>query len=240
MITGDSHINADAPIICCTAEILANQALREGEHADVGLVAMDEFHYFGDPERGWAWQVPLLTLPQTQFLLMSATLGNVDAIANKLSELNDTPDVDVIANAPRPVPLSYEYTLDPLERTVELAYKDGSTPIYVVHFSQDAALETAQALASTGVSSKEQRNAIAEAIKGVKFTTAFGKILQRLLRTGIGVHHAGHAAAVSQAGRTAGPAGAAFGDLRNRYAGRRHQRAYSLCGAYRPDQIRRQ
>lgn len=191
MITGDSHINADAPIICCTAEILANQALREGEHADVGLVAMDEFHYFGDPERGWAWQVPLLTLPQTQFLLMSATLGNVDAIANKLSELNDTPDVDVIANAPRPVPLDYEYTLDPLERTVELAYKDGSTPIYVVHFSQDAALETAQALASTGVSSKEQRNAIAEAIKGVKFTTAFGKILQRLLRTGIGVHHAG-------------------------------------------------
>ena len=191
MITGDSHINADAPIICCTAEILANQALREGEHADVGLVAMDEFHYFGDPERGWAWQVPLLTLPQTQFLLMSATLCNVDAIANKLSELNDTPDVDVIANAPRPVPLNYEYTLDPLERTVELAYKDGSTPIYVVHFSQDAALETAQALASTGVSSKEQRNAIAEAIKGVKFTTAFGKILQRLLRTGIGVHHAG-------------------------------------------------
>ena len=191
MITGDSHINADAPIICCTAEILANQALREGEHADVGLVAMDEFHYFGDPERGWAWQVPLLTLPQTQFLLMSATLGNVDTIANKLSELNDTPDVDVIANAPRPVPLNYEYTLDPLERTVELAYKDGSTPIYVVHFSQDAALETAQALASTGVSSKEQRNAIAEAIKGVKFTTAFGKILQRLLRTGIGVHHAG-------------------------------------------------
>ena len=191
MITGDSHINADAPIICCTAEILANQALREGEHADVGLVAMDEFHYFGDPERGWAWQVPVLTLPQTQFLLMSATLGNVDAIANKLSELNDTPDVDVIANAPRPVPLNYEYTLDPLERTVELAYKDGSTPIYVVHFSQDAALETAQALASTGVSSKEQRNAIAEAIKGVKFTTAFGKILQRLLRTGIGVHHAG-------------------------------------------------
>lgn len=191
MITGDSHINADAPIICCTAEILANQALREGTHADVGLVAMDEFHYYGDPERGWAWQVPLLTLPQTQFLLMSATLGNVDAIADKLSDLNDTPDVDVIADAPRPVPLSYEYTLDPMEKTVELAFRNGETPIYVVHFSQDAALETAQALASTGVSSKEQRQAIVEAIKGVKFTTAFGKILQRLLRTGVGIHHAG-------------------------------------------------
>lgn len=102
---------------------------------------------------------------------MSATLGNVDAIADKLSDLNDTPDVDVIADAPRPVPLSYEYTLDPMEKTVELAFRNGETPIYVVHFSQDAALETAQALASTGVSSKEQRQAIAEAIKGVKFTT---------------------------------------------------------------------
>lgn len=191
MITGDSHINADAPIICCTAEILANQALREGEHADIGCVAMDEFHYYGDPDRGWAWQVPLLALPQTQFLLMSATLGNVDAIANKLEDLNDTPDVDVIADAPRPVPLSYEYTLDPLDKTVELACRNGETPVYVVHFSQDAALETAQALASAGVSTREQRVAIAEAIKGVKFTTAFGKILQRLLRIGVGIHHAG-------------------------------------------------
>lgn len=172
-----------------------------------GLVAMDEFHYYGDPERGWAWQVPLLTLPQTHFLLMSATLGNVDAIADKLSDLNDTPDVDVIADAPRPVPLSYEYTLDPMEKTVELAFRNGETPIYVVHFSQDAALETAQALASTGVSSKEQRQAIAEAIKGVKFTTAFGKILQRLLRTGVGIHHAGHAASLPPPGRTARPAG---------------------------------
>ena len=190
MITGDTHINADAPIICCTAEILANQALREGRHADVGCVAMDEFHYYGDPERGWAWQVPLLTLPDTQFLLMSATLGNVDAIADKLEDMTDT-DVDIIADAPRPVPLTYEYTLDLLEKTVELAFGKGETPIYVVHFSQDAALETANALASTGVSSKEQRAAIAEAIKGTKFTTAFGKILQRLLRTGIGIHHAG-------------------------------------------------
>jgi len=190
MITGDTHINADAPIICCTAEILANQASREGRHADVGCVAMDEFHYYGDPERGWAWQVPLLTLPDTQFLLMSATLGNVDAIADKLEDMTDT-DVDIIADAPRPVPLTYEYTLDPLEKTVELAFGKGETPIYVVHFSQDAALETANALASTGVSSKEQRAAIAEAIKGTKFTTAFGKILQRLLRTGIGIHHAG-------------------------------------------------
>ena len=190
MITGDSHINPDAPIICCTAEILANQALREGTHADIGCVAMDEFHFYGDPERGWAWQVPLLTLPQTQFLLMSATLGDVDAIARKLERMTDA-DVDIIADAPRPVPLTYEYTLQPLERTVEHAFTNGETPIYVVHFSQDAALDTAQSLASAGVSSKEQRKAIADAIAGTRFTTAFGKILQRLLRNGVGIHHAG-------------------------------------------------
>lgn len=171
MITGDSHINAEAPIICCTAEILANQALREGRRADIGCVAMDEFHYYGDPERGWAWQVPLLTLPQTQFLLMSATLGNVDTIADSLEDLTDT-DVDIIAEARRPVPLSYRYTTDPLEKTVELAVQNGETPIYIVHFSQDAALDTAQSLSNTGVSTKEQREAIAKAMSGTKFTTA--------------------------------------------------------------------
>ncbi|MDF7664931.1 DEAD/DEAH box helicase [Bifidobacterium sp. ESL0745] len=190
MITGDTSINSDAPIICCTAEILANQALREGDHADIGCVAMDEFHYYGDADRGWAWQVPLLTLPKTQFLLMSATLGNVTAIAGKLEDMTRR-DVDVIDDAPRPVPLSYEYTDKQLASTVELLFNRSDTPIYVVHFSQDAALETAQALASTGVSSKEQRKAITEAIKGTRFTTAFGKILQRLLRTGVGIHHAG-------------------------------------------------
>ncbi len=190
MITGDTHINADAPIICCTAEILANQALREGRHTDVGCVAMDEFHYYGDADRGWAWQVPLLTLPHTQFLLMSATLGNVDAIAAKLNDMTDT-DVDIIANAPRPVPLTYQYTDKPLEHTIERLVDDGATPIYIVHFSQDAALDTAQSLASTGISSKKQREAIASAIKGTRFTTGFGKILQRLLRTGVGIHHAG-------------------------------------------------
>ncbi|AKV55313.1 DEAD box-like helicase [Bifidobacterium actinocoloniiforme DSM 22766] len=190
MITGDSRINADAPVICCTAEILANQALREGRSADVGCVAMDEFHFYGDPERGWAWQVPLLTLPDTQFLLMSATLGDVSAIADSLRERTGT-EVDVIADAPRPVPLSYRYVDTPPATTVDGLITQRDTPIYIVHFSQDAALETAQALSSSGVSSKQDRERIKDAIAGTKFTTGFGKILSRLLRTGVGVHHAG-------------------------------------------------
>ena len=190
MITGDTHINTSAPVICCTAEILANDALREGEDTDVGCVAMDEFHFFADPDRGWAWQVPLLTLPHTQFMLMSATLGDVSAIAASLREHTDY-DVDLVVDAPRPVPLSYDYVKTPLEGTVELAMRNNEAPLYIVHFSQDAALSTAQSLANFGIATKEQREQIKEMARGTHFTTAFGKILKRLLSCGVGVHHAG-------------------------------------------------
>ena len=190
MITGDSSINPTAPIICCTAEILANRALAEGPGADIAYAAMDEFHFYADVDRGWAWQVPLIELTNTSFLLMSATLGDTSAIAAQLQERSGR-SVDVVANAPRPVPLSFEYTDTALEGTVELALRAGDAPIYIVHFSQDAALNSAQALASYGVAGKEERAAIKEACKGTSFNTAFGKILQRLLGCGVGVHHAG-------------------------------------------------
>lgn len=190
MITGDSAINPTAPIICCTAEILANRALAEGPEADVSYVAMDEFHFYADVDRGWAWQVPLLELTETNFLLMSATLGDTSDIAAHLEDRSGR-SVEVIDNAQRPVPLSFEYEETALEGTVELALRDGEAPIYIVHFSQDAALNSAQALASYGVATKEQRAAVKEASKGTSFNTAFGKILQRLLGCGVGVHHAG-------------------------------------------------
>ena len=190
MITGDTHINTAAPVICCTAEILANQALREGDEADVGTVAMDEFHYFADPDRGWAWQVPLLTLPHTQFMLMSATLGDTSVIAAALEEKTDRA-VDTVADAPRPVPLAFEYVDTALEGTVELALRRGEAPLYIVHFSQDAALASATALANFGVATKEQRERIKEVSRGTRFSTAFGKILKRLISCGVGVHHAG-------------------------------------------------
>ena len=190
MITGDVRINTTAPVICCTEEILANQALREGADALVHSVAADEFHFFSDPDRGWAWQVPLLTLPKTQFLLMSATLGDVDQIEGVLRR-QTARDVTRVTDAPRPVPLSYEYALTPLEATVELALRKGEGPLYLVHFSQDAALASASSLASYGVTTKEEREAVKDVLKGVHFTTAFGKTLRRLLACGVGVHHAG-------------------------------------------------
>ncbi|MFF2275685.1 DEAD/DEAH box helicase [Agromyces sp. NPDC058126] len=190
MVTGDSSVNSDAPIICCTAEILANLALRHGADAEVDQVVMDEFHFYGDSDRGWAWQVPLITLPRVQFVLMSATLGDVDAIADDLARRTGRPTAQV-TGVERPVPLHFSYAKTPVQETVEELLETRQAPVYIVHFSQAAAMERAQALSSIRVVTREQRDEIAEAIGGFRFTTAFGKTLSRLVRAGIGVHHAG-------------------------------------------------
>ena len=190
MITGDSSVNSDAPIICCTAEILANIALRHGADSPVRQVVMDEFHFYSDPQRGWAWQVPLLTLPGVQFLLMSATLGDVADLAADLSRRTSR-DTAVITGVDRPVPLHYYYETTPVQETVENLLATSQSPIYIVHFAQAAALERAQSLTSIKVATREQRDAIADAIGAFRFTTGFGRTLSRLVRAGIGVHHAG-------------------------------------------------
>jgi len=190
MMTGDSAVNADAPIICCTAEILANLALRQGADTPVGQVVMDEFHFYADPDRGWAWQVPLLVLNRAQFVLMSATLGDVTALAADVSRRTGRETASV-TGVERPVPLHYYYELTPIHDTVEDLLHTGQAPIYIVHFSQLAALERAQALSSAKIATREQRDAIAELIGEFRFTTSFGRTLSRLLRQGIGVHHAG-------------------------------------------------
>src|SRR3954453_17081605 len=147
MLTGDASVNADPPVICSTAEILANIALREGERADVGLVVMDEFHFYAEPDRGWAWQVPLLELPQAQFLLMSATLGDVSGLAEDLTRRNGRPTT-VVDDAVRPVPLSFTWALTPLAETLTELVTTHQAPVYVVHFTQAAAVEHATTLMS--------------------------------------------------------------------------------------------
>jgi superfamily II RNA helicase len=190
MATGDASVNTSAPIICATAEVLANQALREGSRADVGQVIMDEFHFYADPDRGWAWQVPLLELPQAQFVLLSATLGDVSVLRADLAQRTGRPTA-WIANADRPVPLSYRYALTPLHDTLAGLLAEGQAPVYVVHFTQAAAAEQAQALTSVNVCSRAEKDAIGEALEDFRFRSAFGKTLSRLLRHGVGVHHAG-------------------------------------------------
>ncbi len=190
MMTGDASVNATAPIICCTAEILANIALRDGARADVGQVVMDEFHFYADPHRGWAWQVPLIELPQVQFVLMSATLGDVSRFERDLSRRTGRTSA-VVRSATRPVPLSYSYVLTPLHETLRELLETKQAPVYVVHFTRAAAVEQAQALMSINVCTREEKDAIAELIGNFRFTAGFGKTLSRLVRHGIGVHHAG-------------------------------------------------
>ncbi|HET7783901.1 MAG TPA: DUF3516 domain-containing protein [Arthrobacter sp.] len=190
MITGDSGVNQDAPIICCTAEILANTALREGAAAELGTVIMDEFHFYSDPQRGWAWQVPLLELPQAQFLLMSATLGDVSRFEEGLTTLTGRATTTV-SSAERPIPLHYYYHETPVHETLEELLSTRQVPVYVVHFSQVEAIDRAQTLMSINVCTREEKDKIAELIANFRFAAGFGKTLNRLVRHGIGVHHAG-------------------------------------------------
>ena len=190
MVTGDSAINADAPIICCTAEILANEALRDGAEADVGPVVMDEFHFYADPHRGWAWQVPLIELPQAQFLLMSATLGDTTAFQHRIADRTGR-DVVLVSSAVRPVPLDYRYSTTALVDTLEELAGSRRAPVYVVHFSQRAAAESAAGLMSLKLLSKEERELLGERLKTFRFAKGYGQTLSRLLKSGVGVHHAG-------------------------------------------------
>jgi superfamily II RNA helicase len=190
MMTGDATVNRDAPVICCTAEILANIALAEGEEAAVDYVVMDEFHYFSDKERGVAWQVPLLTLPQSRFVLMSATLGDV-SVFEKLLTARTGAEVVTVRSVERPVPLTFEYQDKLLQEAVQTLCGQGRAPIYIVNFTQRGAAEAAQALLSVDFCTKEEKKRIAEALAGESFKSPHGKEMQKLLRHGIGVHHAG-------------------------------------------------
>jgi superfamily II RNA helicase len=188
--TGDASVNRDAPILCCTAEILSNIALREGATADVQDVIMDEFHYYADRDRGVAWQVPLLTLPQARFLLMSATLGDTAFFEEELTRLNGRPTVTV-AGKERPVPLEFAYSELPLATTLESLVAQGRAPVYVVHFTQLEAAQSAQDFTSINVCTREEKAAIGNTLEGFRFSSPYGPEIRKWLKHGIGLHHAG-------------------------------------------------
>ena len=190
LATGDASINSDAPVLVCTAEVLANNALAHGAASDFGFACLDEFHYYADPDRGWAWQVPLLELTNCQMLLASATLGDMSAITTDLRARSGR-DVTEVTSVHRPTPLYHQWRMTSVADSVLDAVRDGLSPVYVVHANQAAAIERAQALVSTNVTTRAQREAIAAAMAGVKMSRGFGDTLDRLVRNGVGVHHAG-------------------------------------------------
>ena len=190
MVTGDASVNGDAPVIACTAEILAQRALRSGAEVPADLVVMDEFHYYGDRDRGWAWQVPLLQLPRPRFLLMSATLGDTSALRRDLTARTGR-DTALVVSAERPVPLDVEYRETPLHVSIEQLLDAGRAPVYIVHFTQREATARAQSLTSLKVLGPVEKEAVKEAVGGFRFDTPIGKDLRRFVLAGIGVHHAG-------------------------------------------------
>ncbi len=190
MITGDASINPDAPIVCCTQEILANLALRHGSDAPVDTAVMDEFHYYSDRDRGWAWQIPLMELQKTQFVLMSATLGPAEFFLNDLETRSSRSAVEVTGSA-RPVPLEWTYRKTTLLESIHDLIQMDRAPIYIVHFTQRAAAERAQALTSLDVLTREEKQRIREEISNFRFDSPFGKDVARFVKAGIGVHHAG-------------------------------------------------
>jgi len=190
LATGDAAINSDAPVLVCTAEVLANHALSTGAASDFGFACLDEFHYYGERDRGWAWQVPLLELTRCQFLLASATLGDMNSISGDLRERSGRA-VTQIASVHRPTPLYHQWRMTSVADSVLDAVSDGLSPVYVVHATQAAAIERAQSLVSLKVTTREQREAIAAALGKVRMAKGFGDTLDRLLRNGVGVHHAG-------------------------------------------------
>ncbi len=190
MVTGDASVNPDAPIVCCTAEILANMSLRQGADTPFDLAVADEFHYYGDPQRGWAWQVPLLEMTRTRWLLMSATLGDTTGLRDDLEARTDR-EVALVRSTERPVPLDVEYRETTLLESIEDLLASRRAPIYLVHFTQKEATQRAQELTSVNLISKDEKAAVAEAIGGFRFDPGFGRDLSRWLRHGVGVHHAG-------------------------------------------------
>jgi len=190
MMTGDASVNPHAPVLCCTAEILANIALTRGPTSDIRAVIMDEFHYYGDTDRGYAWQVPLLAMPGARFLLMSATLPTTTFFETELEKLTGVPAVTVRSDR-RPVPLEFEYSETPLNERVAALLETQRAPVYLVYFTQRSASEAAQDLMSLHVCTKEERAVLTTELEKFRFSSPYGKEMKRWLRHGIGVHHAG-------------------------------------------------
>ena len=190
LATGDAAINVNAPVLVCTAEVLANHALVTGAASEYGFACLDEFHYYGDGDRGWAWQVPLLELNNCQMLLASATLGDMTTISTDLARRSKR-DVTEVTSVERPTPLYHQWRMTSVSDSVLDAVREGFSPVYVVHATQAAAIERAQGLVSLNVTTREQRDAIKAAMVGVRMGRGFGDTLDRLIRNGVGVHHAG-------------------------------------------------
>jgi superfamily II RNA helicase len=89
------------------------------------------------------------------------------------------------------VPLTFEYRESYVHETIADLIEKGNSPIYLVNFTQRSAAEQAQALTSVNLCSKEEKEALRIALQHARFDTPYGKDVQKYLRHGVAVHHAG-------------------------------------------------
>jgi len=113
ILTGDVTLNGDAPALIMTTEIFRNALFEEsGRFDDARTLIFDEVHYINDLERGTVWEESILFAPAgMQFICLSATMPNVQELADWIAEVRGT-EVEVIRETHRPVPLRYHILCD--------------------------------------------------------------------------------------------------------------------------------
>ena len=119
MLTGDASINRDAPIVCCTAEILANMALRERRAPARTTSSWTSSTTTPTASAGWRGRCRCCALDATTFLLMSATLGDMRVITDGTPRPRPGARSPIVRGRQRPVPLEFEYRETPLHETID-------------------------------------------------------------------------------------------------------------------------
>ncbi len=125
LLTGDNAINAGAPIVVMTTEVLRNMLYVGSASIDgLGYVVMDEVHYLGDRFRGAVWEEVIIHLPQSVRLVsLSATVSNAEEFGEWLVTVRG--DTQVVVHEQRPVPLWQHMLVG--TRMFDLFAGDGTT-----------------------------------------------------------------------------------------------------------------
>jgi ATP-dependent RNA helicase HelY len=110
LLTGDTNINSEAPILVMTTEVLRNMLYASSTSlTNLRSVVMDEVHYLADKFRGAVWEEVLIHLMESvQVISLSATVSNAEEFGEWLGSVRGT--TDVIVSEIRPIPL-YQHVL---------------------------------------------------------------------------------------------------------------------------------
>lgn len=198
LVTGNRRVNPRAPILIVVAEILLNRLLNQEEFdfSHVAAVVMDEFHSFGDVDRGIVWELSLALLPKhIRLLLLSATIGNAAEFIAWLERCHGRP-LELVEGRERKVPLTYHWVPDQflpdlLTRMCEGPEEARQTPALVFCFNRDDCWNVADTLKGVALITGARKTELNEELALYDWKEGAGPKLKQLLVRGVGVHHAG-------------------------------------------------